>query len=95
MDSAVKMNMLQLSVISSACEYSDSSQKCKIARIKSNNRSSLDTQTFDDYMDALNDLSLKKLTHGTPAFMMIVTATGPAYRRKDGIYVVPLNRLKA
>ena len=30
-----------------------------------------------------------------PAFMMIVTATGPAYRREDGIYVVPLNCLKA
>lgn len=30
-----------------------------------------------------------------PSFMMIVTATGPAYRRKDGIYVVPLNCLKA
>ncbi len=30
-----------------------------------------------------------------PEFMMILTATGPAYRRKDGIYVVPLNCLKA
>ena len=29
------------------------------------------------------------------AFMAIVTATGPAYRRKDGIFVVPLNCLKA
>lgn len=28
------------------------------------------------------------------AFSMILTATGPAYRRKDGIYVVPLNCLK-
>lgn len=27
------------------------------------------------------------------AFRMILTATGPAYRRKDGIYVVPLNCL--
>lgn len=30
-----------------------------------------------------------------PEFMMVITATGPAYRRKDGIYVVPLNCLKA
>lgn len=27
------------------------------------------------------------------AFRMILTATGPAYRRKDGIYVVPINCL--
>ncbi len=30
-----------------------------------------------------------------PSFMMILTATGPAYKRKDGIYVVPINCLKA
>lgn len=30
-----------------------------------------------------------------PSFMMILTATGPAYRRKDGIFVVPINCLKA
>lgn len=30
-----------------------------------------------------------------PSFMMILTATGPAYQRKDGIYVVPINCLKA
>ena len=29
-----------------------------------------------------------------PEFMMIITATGPAYRRKDGVYVVPINCLK-
>ena len=29
------------------------------------------------------------------AFMAIVTATGPAYRRPDGIYVIPLNCLRA
>lgn len=27
------------------------------------------------------------------AFRMILTATGPAYKRKDGIYVVPINCL--
>lgn len=38
-----------------------------------------------------NDLALS----GGPEFMMILTATGPAYRRPDGIYVAPLNCLKA
>lgn len=28
------------------------------------------------------------------AFKMIITAIGPAYRRKDGIYVVPINCLR-
>ncbi len=46
---------------------------------------------------AENLLHLKNdLSHsGGPEFMMILTATGPAYRRPDGIYVVPLNCLKA
>jgi len=30
-----------------------------------------------------------------PSFMMILTATGPVYQRRDGIYVVPINCLKA
>lgn len=30
-----------------------------------------------------------------PSFMRILTGFGPLYRRKDGIYVVPLNRLRA
>ena len=29
-----------------------------------------------------------------PSFMMVLTATGPAYRRQDGVYVVPLNCLR-
>lgn len=41
--------------------------------------------------------NLEKLKHVVDndrlAFRMILTATGPAYRRKDGIYVVPLNCL--
>lgn len=41
-----------------------------------------------------NLLRLKEVVEKTPAFMMIVTATGPAYRRPDGIYVVPINCLK-
>ena len=31
--------------------------------------------------------------HGEPAFMAVITATGPLYRRKDGIYVIPINCL--
>lgn len=31
----------------------------------------------------------------TPSFLMILTATGAAYRRPDGIFVVPINCLKA
>lgn len=30
---------------------------------------------------------------GEPAFMAIITATGALYRRKDGIYVIPINCL--
>lgn len=30
---------------------------------------------------------------GNPAFMAVVTATGSAYRRKDGIYVIPISSL--
>lgn len=30
-----------------------------------------------------------------PDLMIVVTATGAAYRRPDGVYVVPLNCLKA
>lgn len=41
-----------------------------------------------------NLLRLKSLVKTEPSFMMIVTATGPAYRRPDGIYVVPINCLK-
>lgn len=37
---------------------------------------------------------LTSLVSKEPAFMMIITATGPAYRRPDGIYVVPINCLK-
>lgn len=41
-------------------------------------------------------LTLKKdiAAHNGPAFLMIITANGPAYRRPDGVFVVPLNCLK-
>jgi hypothetical protein len=31
---------------------------------------------------------------GAPSFKMIVTSNGPCQRRKDGIFVVPINLLK-
>ena len=41
----------------------------------------------------------KKITEKSdepaPAFMMILTATGPLYKRDDDIYVVPINQLQA
>lgn len=43
---------------------------------------------------AKNLAKLKKVVDNDGlAFRMILTATGPAYRRKDGIYVVPINCL--
>lgn len=42
----------------------------------------------------LNKLS-KVVDEDNLAFKMILTATGPAYRRPDGIYVVPINCLTA
>lgn len=55
----------------------------------------------DDLIQAgantLNILDKKlseKSNEPAPAFKMILTATGPLYRRPDGIYVVPINCLK-
>ena len=46
--------------------------------------------------------SLKRLQDKTtrnnlnaPTFLMVLTATGPLYRRPDGVFVVPINMLKA
>ena len=41
-----------------------------------------------------NLLKLKSLVDNEPEFMMIITASGPAYRRPDGICVVPINCLR-
>lgn len=46
---------------------------------------------------SLNRLKSKiesKSNERSPEFMMIITATGPQYRRDDGIFVVPINCLK-
>ncbi len=37
----------------------------------------------------------EKSSEGAPAFMMVLTATGPLYTREDGVLVVPINMLKA
>ena len=44
---------------------------------------------------AKNLLKLQSNVVGTkPSFLMVLTAVGSAYRREDGVYVVPLNCLK-
>ena len=30
----------------------------------------------------------------SPSFLMVLTATGGAYKREDGVYVAPINLLK-
>lgn len=42
----------------------------------------------------LEDKIVNKSNEGKPEFLMVLTATGPLYRRDDGIYVVPINCLK-
>lgn len=43
----------------------------------------------------LNKKIETKSVLSAPVFMMVLTATGPLYRRPDGIFVVPINMLKA
>ena len=46
---------------------------------------------------SLNNLKnkiIEKSDEKAPTFMMILTASGPLYRRLDGIYVVPINCLR-
>lgn len=46
--------------------------------------------------DSLNRLKKKMLDNNLtpPTFMMVLTAVGPMYKREDGIYVVPITKLK-
>ena len=37
---------------------------------------------------------IRKNEQKLPSFKMVLTATGMCYRRKDGVYVVPINLLK-
>ncbi len=55
----------------------------------------------DDLIEAgANSLKLlkakidSKSEEKTPSFLMVLTAVGGAYRRKDGVYAVPINLLK-
>lgn len=45
-------------------------------------------------LNLLKNKLIEKSDVSKPIFMMILTAFGPAYRRPDGIYVVPINLLK-
>ena len=52
---------------------------------------------IEEGANSLNTLKMKleeKSDEPSPAFMMILTAVGSLYRRKDGIFVVPINLLK-
>ena len=52
---------------------------------------------INDGVASLNRLKNKiktKSNEQEPSFMMVITATGPLYRRDDGIYIVPINCLK-
>mgnify|MGYP003300352704 CR=1 FL=1 len=37
---------------------------------------------------------IEKSKENAPSFLMVLTAVGPSYRRKDGVFVVPINLLK-
>lgn len=45
-------------------------------------------------LKTLRDKIVEKSDEQAPAFMMVLTAVGGAYRREDGVYVVPINLLK-
>lgn len=42
----------------------------------------------------LSDKIVQKSDEKAPSFLLVLTALGSAYRRKDGVYVAPLNFLK-
>lgn len=50
---------------------------------------------IEDGVANMRKLSSDLATKDRPTVMMIITATGAAYRRSDGIYVIPINCLKA
>ena len=45
------------------------------------------------HLTLLKNKIIEKSTEKSPKFLMIVTAIGPLYKRKDGIFVVPLGCL--
>lgn len=42
----------------------------------------------------LRDKIVEKSDNNAPSFLMVLTAVGPAYRRADGVFVVPIGCLK-
>lgn len=46
-------------------------------------------------LNKLKNKIVSKSEVSAPSFMMILTGIGPLYKRDDGIYVVPINQLKA
>ncbi len=46
-------------------------------------------------LNLLKDKIINKSSERAPSFMMVLTASSPLYQRNDGIYVVPINCLKA
>ena len=53
------------------------------------------TQYGAERLNRLKEKLVSKSSLSSPSFRRILTGFGTAYRRKDGIYVVPINRLKA
>ena len=45
-------------------------------------------------LKTLRDKIVEKSDEKAPSFLMVLTAVGGAYRREDGVYVVPINLLK-
>ena len=45
-------------------------------------------------LKTLRDKIVEKSDEKAPSFLLVLTAVGGAYRREDGVYVVPINLLK-
>ena len=45
-------------------------------------------------LKTLRNKIIKKSEEQAPSFLMVLTATGAAYQREDGVYVAPINLLK-
>lgn len=45
-------------------------------------------------LNTLRNKIIEKSEDQAPSFLMVLTATGGAYQREDGVYVTPINLLK-
>lgn len=45
-------------------------------------------------LKTLQNKIIEKSEEQAPSFLMVLTATGGAYQREDGVYVAPINLLK-